>query len=1211
MRRLVALALFAFTLQLQAVSGRVTDNNGAAVEGARVTAYRAELPEQAIPRAFAGTPRPALASATTDSEGRFAIDVKGVVELDVEREGFAPAFPLVAGDEADVVISISKAPLVTLNVVSRGAPVEHALVVVTSLFRVHVLGWTDASGHVRVPQLSDWLDDLIVVHPDYEPHADRDRAETIDLVRGTSVMGKVVDEHGVPVAGAFVRCGDALFTSSRDDGSFIFPHADSTEALIACKDHACGSVAAVPNAAVHLREGSAARGVVRDEAGHAIEGVPVFVVGDRYVPGAVTDARGEFQLPRIEARGLLRVIAGDDVIAKDRKAAAGAGNDLVLMRPPVIAGVVVLESNAPVAGAHVGFVAPEGFETIKTVTDRAGRFRRRVPAGLHGRIQAIKPSLPRVLLGELVVPSSGIHDLVVKIPKGVLVSGTVVDSNGRPVEGAGITYSDQDSESFVDETRSRADGTFSFRMNSGVRTLAFKKTGFVAQLVEVEAAGSQVAVRVVMPERILVRGVVVRSDGAPISQVRVSSGYGVPSTTDNAGRFEVECKPGKNQLTVHTKTFDVVAPSANERIVMGEGSIVRGRVIDAGTGQPLEEYSVEALQTQALDESAIEYHHGGEFVVRGIDRSQMTIGVSAEGYLGKTLQGDGSEGVLTFALGRGISIRGRVRDAIGKPIEGVDIFASTVGKSTSARAVTGEDGAFELKGLDSGDAVDLMFTKSGFLVHMRKVQTPVAELLEIQMSGTVSIRGRVLNANGEGAEKVMITAATSVRTESPSETPQATTDESGAFEMIGLAAARYDFEAWLDMHRAGAARDVDVEHVHDIVIRLQPMGTISGRVSGATGETITVFAEQAEDHAQVNVAPDGTYRFANVPPGVVKLRAALYRQQRARATRPIYVEVSAGMESRGDLVFEPRHTLRGRVICEGQPFSGTVMFSSGDVPFVEAMTAPDGSYSIELEADRYGFNVSSPCGSAVGTVEVEHESSLDIALTPQRSLRVHVVDDATNEPLSTASVEADFQSSLTGADGIAIVHPSAENTRLVVSRKGYGTTAVNASGPDVIARLPRAGSIAARIVDARDGRSLWGCVVARDLAGNMLKQECSVDSDDGSVGLPLTPGEYFVTAYTRGYGAVTMRLRAPAKDLQIGLVRGGALMITSQTPLNQPATLTLPNGDPYFIALQNLVLTGRTTLLDDLAPGSYSLHVGTRQYAVTVRENETVSLPID
>src|SRR5258708_1307501 len=62
------------------------------------------------------------------------------------------------------------------------------------------LAESDAAGHVRIPYWAPW-GTIALLHPDFAPSFTLPRME---LAPGTPVRGKVVDEHGKPVANATV-----------------------------------------------------------------------------------------------------------------------------------------------------------------------------------------------------------------------------------------------------------------------------------------------------------------------------------------------------------------------------------------------------------------------------------------------------------------------------------------------------------------------------------------------------------------------------------------------------------------------------------------------------------------------------------------------------------------------------------------------------------------------------------------------------------------------------------------------------------------------------------------------------------------------------------------------------------------------------------------------------------------------------------------------
>src|SRR5688500_17283441 len=121
-RQLAALSLLALAPSLFAATGGVVVSAaGDPIAEVEVSAFQPESQEEQRARLIQRRERPALATATTNKEGAFTLDLKstGVVELIATRDGFAPARTItLAGD--DVTLELVAAKPTTGRVTANG-----------------------------------------------------------------------------------------------------------------------------------------------------------------------------------------------------------------------------------------------------------------------------------------------------------------------------------------------------------------------------------------------------------------------------------------------------------------------------------------------------------------------------------------------------------------------------------------------------------------------------------------------------------------------------------------------------------------------------------------------------------------------------------------------------------------------------------------------------------------------------------------------------------------------------------------------------------------------------------------------------------------------------------------------------------------------------------------------------------------------------------
>jgi len=224
---------------------------------------------------------------------------------------------------------------------------------------------------------------------------------------GVAVTGRVLDEAGAPIAGAFVLLGDEhpAYTERQDDGSFAPaapPQRARTDAAgrfeIECaapgvhpiRARAAGfgpveaSVELVPAApndvTLTLLPEARVVGRVVEPAGLAAVWIRAGASGDFGTPAAWSDANGEFELRGVGS-GPVTLLAGhaehgEATIDLSLRPGETFEWDVVLRPTNTIAGRVVDERGAPLAGMTV-VVSPGGDRTRRQrsqQSDREGRF---------------------------------------------------------------------------------------------------------------------------------------------------------------------------------------------------------------------------------------------------------------------------------------------------------------------------------------------------------------------------------------------------------------------------------------------------------------------------------------------------------------------------------------------------------------------------------------------------------------------------------------------------------------------------------------------------------------------------------------------------------------------------------------------------------------------------------------------------------------------
>jgi len=343
-------------------------------------------------------------------------------------------------------------------------------------------------------------------------------------------------------------------------------------------------------------------------------------------PAVRTDADGRFRYPVPVGQGLVlvadhpRFVTGTSAVIARAEAAEVT---ITLRAGRQLVGRVVDRDRHPVAGVEVGDGPPEPTAAHHARTGDDGRF---VLTGLD-------PSLPQVVLFAS-TRSARANPMLVALPAGLdreielvlehelRIAGTVVDGTG-PVADAVITFQRALPADYrlpvaaptatVEAAilgEARADGAGAFvipGLAPGDYQLLVRQPGVTARrasppiMARVVATAGATDVKVVLPAPGAVRGRVVTSDGKPATGVAVSLLHfgGAQRSTAPDGSFLIEqIDPGPGDYTLEIASAEGLPINVDATVTAGHttdlgtitlerGRILRGQVIDTGSGGPV------------------------------------------------------------------------------------------------------------------------------------------------------------------------------------------------------------------------------------------------------------------------------------------------------------------------------------------------------------------------------------------------------------------------------------------------------------------------------------------------------------------------------------------------------------------------------------------------------------------------------------------------
>jgi protocatechuate 3,4-dioxygenase beta subunit len=969
----------------------------------------------------------------------------------------------------------------------------------------------------------------------------------------------------------------------------------------------------------------------------------------------------------------------------DLRSAMARERDRRLSRVQQVAGRVRDEQQRPVAGALVSLAVkdspriyaqgtePEAWlPSTRTAPDGtfAVNMPGQAPAQLEFTLVAIKPGYAMGVRESLRLPAA--TPAVVILPSGVPISGRVTAPNGAPIPEVAVELMEGASKAersllLLDTegdgwTRTDALGRFATRVRSVPHALAFHRHGVTPKAVALRDPSAGEELVVVLEPAVEIRGTVLRYDGSPANDVQVlarrkGGGTLAGASTGGDGGFVInELAPGSYELRVIKNDADlgvsqaVEAPADGLRLTLEQVGMLKGLVLDAKTRQPLSQFDVYADGGAAASEGQ-RFHRGriadaatGGFEIGDLPIGEVALDVRAPGFLAKHIGGlsvtsDPATPEVEVALEPGVVIRGRVTSDDGAPVAEAKV-GTVMPEAGWPSTETDERGEYELPGVPPG-SVELVFRKEGLLTVRKTVNTTDTTRVDVLLSRGLVLHGVVLS-EGAGVAKAQVSTSSSVV---GTEDAKAQTEADGRFTVEGLAPGRYSVTARGPDGGKAEMEDVDVEKTGVLRLSLHhpPTAVLSGRVVGLSVpdfDAITIEAEGEAGSESTNADPTGAFRMERAPAGQVHVSASASLDDSSRASRVNELVLEPGSEAQTVLKFSEGVTITGRVTREGEPVAeARVSFRHVGTPGAGAAAATDadGRYAVVgLEAGPHEVDVTGEETFFKTRYEVAGDAQLDFDTTEVK-LNGRAVDAATGAPLVGAAISlwpvgagesSPAASASASVGGEFSFHTSADGRyRLLASANGYGHAAheldlQRGENAPILLELQPSEGLSIAVVDARDERPLNAIVVVRDATRRIVVNEHSGVGADGTVTVPLAPGQYLLSTSATGYGTATLMVSAPGRGLKVRLTPGGTLVVDSERDLRGTLRLVGPDGEEYVrcwcSGISSIDLKGRHTTIPNITPASYSvqaLDAAGRPLAapssVTISEGQRSSIRIE
>ncbi|MEN6625954.1 MAG: carboxypeptidase regulatory-like domain-containing protein [Candidatus Sumerlaeia bacterium] len=438
---------------------------------------------------------------------------------------------------------------------------------------------------------------------------------------------------------------------------------------------------------------------------------------------------------------------------------------MILFKPAVFVGQVVNKKGEPVTGAKVYPTAYKqgasedetisvhvtpGMDAFMATTDGQGRFRfEQLPAEAKVGVTVDHPDYAR--FGNNPYQGgfeAGTEDQKIELAPAGSISGRILDENSKPVAGVRVSCYARNSGGGMVPVVSDADGRYTIdRLSPANYTLASQSMS---------------------------------EEGAPKGLMMQRSG--------------VEVAEGQKLEGIDLKWM--------------AGTVLRGRVVDSATSQPIQKANVHAYKMNRTNSdvgwsASAATNKEGAFELR-VGEGQISVQAYAQKYLPDDNRGQRQleikqgqtpdEVVLYLKSNPPITVSGVVVDADGKPVAGAKV--STTGHQSKSEK-TGKDGKFSMKivrqqsGPSSVEPMTLMANSKGMAGSAEIPDNAGATLnVTIKMKKAGSVSGQVVEPGGKplaGATVQLMTRINMGRGFSTRNFGEpAKTDKEGNFEIGGL-----------------------------------------------------------------------------------------------------------------------------------------------------------------------------------------------------------------------------------------------------------------------------------------------------------------------------------------------------------------------------------------------------------------------------------------
>ncbi len=520
--------------------------------------------------------------------------------------------------------------------------------------------------------------------------------------------------------------------------------------------------------------------------------------------------------------------------------------------------------------------------------------------------------------------------------------------------------------------------------------------------------------------------------------------------TERDGTFGFRCPDAKEYSLVVSKQDYVrveqffTGPQKDIVIMMLLGGAIEGKVVDAVTDEPLNQFRIEESRDDGFpreeeiypsDMGKLFRNREGRFRLSGLETGTYTLTSIAEGYAQSSAKGIkvDLEKVTTDVVIKqqpAGGIRGRVVDAMGNPIEWAEIvqrthLADEYPSLARTLATSDPKGEFQIGGLPAGtftfEARHGHYSPAEREVEVKRGE--ITEGVEFQLVQGGSISGTVVaeaDLSPIAGAKVRLQVGPrdphNIMTHSGGTTTE--TDYSGHFQFPNVKPGTYYLSASAIEFAYETVDDVKLEEnkpLTNLTIKLSRGGRLVGTVRDQSGKPmagVEVHAVCVLMQKRARTDKEGNYVITNLKEGKYSAGVAEVSTSTLGRSEHYEIQIENGKETRLDIVIGGALKVHGKVTRGGQPQAGleVVLQSSlktgvATKSFVTASdkTDPDGYYEIgNLKPGEYTLIVTSvPLRTEIVLADADVEKNIQL---PEGGISGRVLDAETGKPIEGVKV---------------------------------------------------------------------------------------------------------------------------------------------------------------------------------------------------------------